>query len=94
MLKTLIGNAGRNQALQLLIELVEALEQRVPRPHPVGDAQIVAEAARLQARANKSIQENQRRSVTRESADTRRAQAAMTDDGAPVRTCPEGEEAV
>jgi hypothetical protein len=89
MLKTLIGTAGRNQPLQALIELVEALERRVPRPHAAGERQIAADSAELHAQASERILEIRQASLSQENTESRTAQSVMTDDGAPVRLCPD-----
>jgi hypothetical protein len=91
MLKTLNGTAG-NKTLQALVELVEALERRVPRPHASGEKQIAADAAHLHAQASKSIEDIE--SLGRERAEIRQALSIMADDGAPIPRCPEGEQDV
>jgi hypothetical protein len=91
MLKTLMGAAGRNHRLKRLIEVVEALERRVPRPHAGGEKQIAADSARLRAQANDSIQKMAQACVRRTDAETARAQAVMTDDGGPVPRSPDGD---
>lgn len=92
MSKTLMEKAGRHRSLQSLIELVEALDRRVPRPLAADEARIAADSAQLRSQAGARIQTMRREAV--EVADAGRAQEVMTDDGAPVRPCPDCEDLV
>lgn len=87
MLKTPSIEPARRRTLQDLIELVEALDHRVPRPHAALEEQIATDSARLRAWASTSIRAMRLKALDQEKADCRNAHAVMTDDGAPVRSC-------
>jgi hypothetical protein len=55
-----VTGLGRKQTLQALIELIEALERRVPRPNTGAEQQIAADSAELHAQATERIQEMRR----------------------------------
>jgi hypothetical protein len=86
MLKNLAGIAARSPKLQALIELVEALERRVPRPQMTGERNIAADSARLHARASEGIRQIRSESTSRENAETEAAHSVMSDDGGPETT--------
>ena len=52
----------RSRAVRHLLELIAALERRVPQVKRVGEAAIAREAAALKARALKRIEELERES--------------------------------
>jgi hypothetical protein len=87
-----VTGAGKKQTLQALIELVEALERRVPRPNAGAEQQIAADSAELHAQATESIQEMRRECRSLADAEIRRAHSVMTDDGGPVSGCADSSE--
>jgi len=50
----------RSRAVRKLLELIEALDRRVPQVERVGEAAIARDAAALRARALKRIEEIER----------------------------------
>lgn len=91
MLKMPKGAPGRRRSLQTLLELVDALDRRVPQPLAAREEEIAADSAHLRAWASTSIRALRRESLERDRAELGAAQAAMTDDGAPSRCGPECE---
>lgn len=87
MSKTSSRLPGRRRTLQSLIELVAALDRRVPRPQAAREAQTASDSADLRAWASTSITNLRREALDQETAELRTAQSVMTDDGGPVRGC-------
>lgn len=74
------ASAVPDRTLHDLVELVEALDRRVPQDRP-GEPRIALEAAHLRQQARARIQELE--SSAPERGDTDTANAVMSDDGAP-----------
>jgi len=70
-----------DRVIPALIELVDALDRRVPRVERVGEIRIAREAAALRKEALARIEELKRAGVARQAREAVLANAVMTDDG-------------
>jgi hypothetical protein len=82
--QTAASVADRNRTLDILVELVEALDRRVPHVDRLGERRIAVEAANLREQARARIRELESSAADQQTGDTDSADAVMTDDGAPV----------
>lgn len=74
----------QDRTREALIELVEALDRRVPHVERSGELPIAREAARLRAQARRRIDELTHSAEGVAAAQATQADAVMTDDGGPV----------
>ena len=82
VLEKSIGIARRNQPLQALLGLLQAVERRVRRADQRGERQIGGDSAELDAPTS-----DRREFLDRENAEIGSALSVMTDDGGPVPAC-------
>jgi hypothetical protein len=76
------GAADQRTTRDTLVELVEALDRRVPHVERLGERRIALEAAHLRKQARTRLTELESAAADRRAGDT--ADAVMTDDGGPV----------
>ena len=72
------------ETLAELVELVEALDRRVPHVERLGERRIALEAEKLREQARARIKELESSAADRRGGEPDTADAVMTDDGAPV----------
>lgn len=75
--------AVQNRIIELLRELTDALDRRVPRVERVGELDIAREAAALKKAALRRIDELTHAAAQRQDGEARLAAAIMSDDGGP-----------
>lgn len=78
------GVADQKRTRETLVELVEALDRRVPHVERVGERRIALEAAHLREQARVRITELESAAADQQAGDTDAAHAVMSDDGGPV----------
>ena len=83
------ANATNESSRRALLELVEALDRRVPQVERSGEAAIAREATRLRAEASERLAELDRAARRRTDREAATADAVMSDDGAPAACCSE-----
>lgn len=75
---------GRARSLESLVELVAALDRRVPRGEPGAGLESAQEASELRAEASLRITELRAAARNAQEEDLARSSAVMTDDGGPA----------
>lgn len=74
-----------NEVRAALVELIDALERRVPHIERIGEIHIAAEAAALKKTAVSRLETMAAATSTADELDGERRQAVMSDDGGPAR---------
>lgn len=73
-----------NEAIAALVELIDALDRRVPHVERAGERRIAEDAAGLRSQAVARLEALKRGIADREGAATELANETMTDDGDPT----------
>ena len=79
-----VNPADRDRIIDVLGELVDALDRRVPHVERIGENDIAEDAAALRRQAKQRIEALRTAGVGERVRDAERSSAVMTDDGGPA----------